>query len=50
MAGSDLAGAVACENTHGLTPPLGREKVGSLPSLSGRPVQPRLIGMRSRKT
>ena len=37
MDGSDLAGAVACENTHGPTPQPGRPEAGSLPSPSERP-------------
>ena len=49
MDGSDLARAVACENTHGATPLLGRPERGSL-SPSERPVGPRAIGVRRRKT
>ena len=42
MDGSDLAGAVACENTHGSTPLLGRPKAGSL--VTGRAASPATDG------
>ena len=39
MDGRDLAGAVACENTHGPTPQLGRPEAGSpVPARAARPV------------
>ena len=50
MDGSDLTGAVVCENTHRPTPLLGRPEVGSLPAPAERPVQPRPVGVINRKT